>query len=181
MPDNEDAFLEVLAGCSDACASMDLSDDGWMPPDGDYDVEVTDVASGVKEKNGVNNAWIKPTFTILDGDLQGRSFTDFYYIAGGGMTEPTISIKNLCRFATCLMETETRDPIEATAIVTNSVGEFLSLQVYRTTSRKNNKVYPNVRFLQRIAAEATEEAEEVVPEPEPVAAAPAKARVKAKK
>ncbi len=88
MPnENEDAFLEVLASCSDACASMDLSDDGWMPPDGDYFVLVEDVATGVKEKNGVNNAWVKPTFKILDGDLEGRSFQDFYYIAGGGMLQ----------------------------------------------------------------------------------------------
>ena len=185
MPENEDAFLEVLADCSDACAGMDLSDDGWMPPDGDYDVVVEDVAKGVKEKDGVNNAWVKPTFTILNGDLAERTFADYYWIAGGGMKEPTISIKNLCRFATCLMETETRDPVEAAAIVAASVGEFLSVQIYRTTARKGKnagKVYPNIRFLQRIAAQAEEateaEAAEETPDENPK---PAPAPTNAKK
>ncbi len=65
---SDDAFLEVLAGCTDACTNMDLSDDGWMPPDGNYDVLIEDVAAGIKEKNGMNNAWVKPSFNILDGE-----------------------------------------------------------------------------------------------------------------
>lgn len=155
---SDDAFLEVLAGCTEACANMDLSDDGWMPPDGQYDVMIEDVSRGIKEKNGVNNAWIKPTFNILDGEFKGRTFTDFYYIAGGPMKEPTISVKNLCRFATCLVGSETRVPLEAAEIVNAGVGEFLTVEVYRTTSKKTGKTYSNIRFLQRL--EATEDATE---------------------
>ena len=91
---SDDAFLEVLAQCTEAAAGMDLSDDGWMPPDGNYDVMVEDVASGVKEKEGVNNAWVKPVFTIVDGEFKGRSFSDYFWITPG-MTEPSISLKNL--------------------------------------------------------------------------------------
>ena len=149
---SDDAFLEVLAGCSEACANMDLSDDGWTPPDGEYDVLVAEVTAGVKEKNGVNNAWIKPTFGILDGEFKGRTFTDFYYIQGGHMKDPSISVKNLCRFATCLIGSETRIPLEAAEIVNGSAGEFLTLEVYRTTSKKTGKVYPNIRFLRLLTA-----------------------------
>jgi hypothetical protein len=156
---SDDAFLEVLAGCTDACANMDLTDDGWMPPDGSFDVMVESVGSGLKEKNGVNNAWIKPVFTILDGEFKGRSFSDYYWITPG-MAEPSISIKNLCRFATCLQGSETKQPIEASEIAKASVGEFLNVEVYRTTSRKTGKTYPNVRFCQRLEATETTETTE---------------------
>lgn len=158
---NDDAFLAVLAGVQGACQNMDLSDDGWMPPDGQYDVLIQEVTTGVKEKNGVNNAWVKPTFQVVDGEFSGRTFTDFYYIEGG-MTEPSISVKNLCRFATCLAGTEVRDPIEASAIVDQATDEFLTVEVFRTTSRKTGKTYPNVRFLQRL--EATEQEPETTTE-----------------
>jgi hypothetical protein len=146
---------------------MDLSDDGWSPPDGPYDVMVEDVASGIKEKDGINNAWIKPVFTILDGDFKGRTFCDFYWIEPG-MTEPTISIKNLCRFATCLQGSETRNPVEAAEIAKASVGEFMSVEVYRTTSKKTRKTYANIRFCQclpatDVPAEEAEEAEAGAP------------------
>ena len=153
---SDDAFLEVLAGCTDACTNMDLSDDGWMPPDGNYDVLIEDVAAGIKEKNGMNNAWVKPSFNILDGEFKGKTFTDYYWIQGN-LTEPSISLKNLCRFATCLAGVEVKNPIEAAEIAKAAVGEFLSVEVYRTTSRKTGKVYPNVRFLQKL--EATEDTE----------------------
>lgn len=159
MADNNDAFLEVLAGCTDACANMDLNDDGWMPPNGTFDVMVEDVATGVKEKNGVNNAWVKPVFTVLDGEFKGRSFSDYYWIVPG-LSEPSISMKNLCRFATCLQGTDTRNPIEAAEIVKASIGEFINVEVYRTTSKKTGKIYANIRFNQRLDATDAEDVTE---------------------
>jgi hypothetical protein len=138
---------------------MDLSDVGWTPPDGGYDVMIDDVATGIKEKNGVNNAWVKPSFTIIDGDFKGRTFTDYYWIQPGA-EEPTMSLKNLCRFATCLAGMEIKDPIAAVTIARESKGEFLSLEVFRTTSKKNGKVYSNLRYLSRL--EATEADDDVV-------------------
>ncbi|MCK5641671.1 MAG: hypothetical protein KAJ19_12795 [Gammaproteobacteria bacterium] len=156
---SDDAFLEVLNSCTEVAQGMDLSDDGWMPPNGNYDVVVEDVASGLKEKNGVNNAWVKPVFTIMNPgcEFDGKSFSDYYWIQPG-LTEPSISLKNLCRFATCLQGSETKNPIEAAEIAKASVGEFLSVEVYRTTSKKTSKTYANIRFLARL--EATEEGEE---------------------
>lgn len=153
---SDDAFLEVLAGCTEACAGMDLSDDGWKPPDGEYDVELSDVAVGTKEKEGINNAWVKPTFSVVDGEFSGRTFTDYFWIEGG-MTDPSISVKNLCRLATCLSGSEVLNPIEAAEICKAAVGEFLTVEIYRTIAKRGkNKgtTYSNIRFLQRL--EATE-------------------------
>ncbi len=151
---SDDAFLEVLAGCTDACAGMDLSDDGWKPVDGEYDVMLEDVTVGTKEGEGITNAWVKPTFTVVDGEFKGRSFSDYFWIAGG-MVEPSISVKNLCRLATCLAETEVKNPIEAAEICKAAVSEFLTVEIYRTVAKKGKnkgKVYANVRFLQRLEA-----------------------------
>ena len=165
---SDDAFLEVLAGCTDACAGMDLSDDGWKPPDGEFDVMLEDVTVGTKEKNGLNNAWVKPTFNVVDGEFKGRTFTDYYWIEGG-MTDPSISVKNLCRLATCLAGTEVRNPIEAAEICKAAVGEFLTVEVYRTTSKRGKnagKVYSNIRFLQRLEATEAPGEEGLVATPE---------------
>lgn len=155
---SDDAFLEVLAGCTEVAQGMDLTDDGWKPPNGNFDVMVESVAYDTKEKDGIKCVWIKPIFNILDGEFKGRSFSDYYWIQPG-MTEPSISLKNLCRFATCLQGAETKNPIEAAEIAKASAGEFLSVEVYRTTSKKTGKTYPNIRFLARL--EATEEEVEV--------------------
>ncbi len=154
---SDDAFLEVLASCTEVAQGMDLSDDGWKPPNGNFDVLIEEVTSGMKEKGGVNNAWVKPAFSILDGEFKGRTFTDYFWIQPG-LSEPSISLKNLCRFATCLQGSETKNPIEAAEIAKASAGEFLSVEVYRTTSKKTGKTYPNIRYLAKL--EATDEGAE---------------------
>lgn len=152
---SDEAFLQVLAGCSETCANMDLSDDGWSPPDGKYTVILSEVATGSKEKNGVNNIWIKPVFTILDGEFEGKTFNDFFYLEGVKPDEPTIPMKNMCRLASCLAGTETRNLVDANKIINGAVGELLSVEVYRTTSKKTGREYANIRFLQKL--ETTEE------------------------
>lgn len=165
---SDDAFLEVLAGCTEVAQGMDLSDDKWMPPDGTYDVRVEDVSTGLKEKDGVNNAWVKPVFSFIDpgSEFEGKTFSDYFWIPPG-LTDASpfkdlISLKNLCRYATCLQGSETKNPIEAAEIVKASVGEFLSVEVYRTTSKtgKNvGKIYANIRYLSHL-----EETEETITE-----------------
>jgi len=155
---SDDAFLEILASCTEACANMDLSDSGWYPPDDNFDVVVESVASGTKEnKGGVICGWLKPIFGILDGKFKGQTFSDYFWIEPH-LSEPSVSIKNLCRFATCLQGSETRNPIEAAEIAKAAGGEFLNVDVYRTTSKKTGKTYPNIRFCQKLeATDATEE------------------------
>ena len=156
MPsNNDDAFLAVLAGCTDACANMDLSDDNWMPPDGPYDVQFDSIETGTKEKDGVVNAWVKPTFSVIDGEFSGRTFTDFYWIPAG-MTEPTMSVKNLCRFATCMAGRNVTDPIEAITVLNEAQSEFVSVEIYRNLHKPTQKVYTNIRFMRSLASTEAE-------------------------
>lgn len=159
MAKTDEAYLQVLAGCTEACSTMDLSDDGWTPPDGTYDVCLEEFVTGTKEKTGVTNVWIKPSFTIIDGEFGTKTFTDFYWIPPNSDGD-SFSLKNLLRLATCMAGREVRDPVESCKILGDAVGEFLSVEVYRTTSRKTGKTYSNIRFLSRLeTTEVSEEAE----------------------
>jgi hypothetical protein len=160
---NNDAFLQVLASCTDAAAGMDIKDNNWMPPDGPYDVQLTDLAMGEKE----GAAWIRPEFTIVGSEFDGRTFSDFFYIPGG-VDEPTPGMRNLARFATCLAGHEVKDPIQCAQVIQEAeeAGEFLSLEVFRSTSRKNGKVYTNLRYLVVLPSTEVDEEGELIGDPE---------------
>lgn len=150
---SDDAFLEVLAGCTDVCATMDLSDDKWYPPDGEYDVSIEGITTNTKEKDGVNCAGVKAVFSIVDGEFQGRTFSDFYWIVpGSDEWRDLINLKNLLRFATCMGGRRIQDPIEAVTILREAENEFLTVEVYRTTAKKGGRVFTNVRFLRTLVA-----------------------------
>jgi hypothetical protein len=130
---------------------MDLSDDNWMPPSGDYLCQISGVLTGNGKKNP-QAIWIKPQFTIVDeGDLQSKTFVDFYYVEPG-ISEPTMGVKNLCRLATCIAGHDVTDPAMAFQIIKDAEGELLNLQVYSQTSQKNGKTYTNIRFLSKVAS-----------------------------
>ncbi len=157
------AFLEVLAGCTEAASTMDLSDDGFNPPNGTYDIEIVGVDHGTKEKDGIKNAWVKPTFLILDGEFEGQTFTNFFWIPGVfNADKPPMGLKRLLQFSTCLAGMEVRNPIEAIGVCTTAIGEYLTVEVYRTKAKSTGKEYVNTRFLRKLTATetTTEEATE---------------------
>ena len=159
----DDAFLQTLASCTDACADLDLSDDGWMPPVGEYTVELHDVQTGEgKKKLGV---WIKPIFKIYDEvneEFNDKNFSDFYFISPNPDVNKFVEmapLKSLAQLATCLAGREEKDPVQCMGIINAAKGqEFLSVEIYETTSKKTGKTYKNIRFLTRL--ESTEEVEE---------------------
>lgn len=155
----ERAFLDVLASTNDAAEQMDYSDDGWKPPVGTYDVEVVDVKTGTKQKDGVNNAWVKPMFKIItNGEFENKTFADFMYITPNP-TEITPAIRQLLRCATCIAGREIKNSVEAAKIVADAKGEFLSVQIFRTTAKKGKnagKVYDNLRYVSRLASTVTQ-------------------------
>ena len=155
---SDDAFLELLADCTRAANNLDLSDNKWMPPNGGYTVVIENVSTGIIEKPaGVHNATVAATFQIVDGEFQGKSFEHFCWIEPV-TDKPSMGQKKLAQLATCLAGTETKDPIEGSEVVQASIGDFLALEVYRTTSKKNGKEYTNLRFLNTIEATDVEEA-----------------------
>jgi len=153
MAQDDTAFLEVLAGCTEAASSMDLSDDGFNPPSGTYDIEVVGFDTGTKISDGVPNAWVKPTFLILDGEFEGQNFTNFFWIPGVfDADKPPMGLKRLLQFTTCLAGMEIRNPVEAIEVGNQAVGEYLTVEVYRTIYKKTGKEYVNTRFLRKLTA-----------------------------
>jgi len=150
-----DAFTDVLSGCVEACNDMDLNDDSWMPTPGNYTVQLEKIQTGTKEKNGLQNAWVKPFFSIVDGEFEGKSFTDYYWITPNP-DKPSPALRSLCRLATCISGSEVKNPVDAINIAQDAEGEFLSVEVFQKEAR-NGKTYTNIRFLSRI--DSTEEAD----------------------
>lgn len=162
MSSDDTAFLQVLESCTEAAAGMDLSDDGFAPPNGTYDVMVSNITTGTKESGGINNSWVRPTFTILTdlrGEFEGQTFTNLFWIPGVINDKNGMGLKRLLQFATCLASTEVRNPIEAVEIANASVGEIVSVEVYRTTTKKGQnagKEYVNTRYLRKLVPQEDE-------------------------
>ncbi len=150
-----DAFLEIIAGCTETAASIDLGDSKWKPPDGTYTVELTAVETGTWTKDGVTRSRIVPVFTILDHpEFEGKVFQDFYGIAAGAEDIGSeMSLKGLLNFATCIAGREIRDPVEAVETGTAAVNELMTVEVYRVPS-KSGKIFANIRFLAMVATPA---------------------------
>ena len=151
------AFLDVLASSNDACADMDYSDDGWKPVPGNYDVEITEAKTGVKVKDGVTNAWLKPTYRIIAGEFEGRTFSDFMYFSPKP-TEITPALKQVLRLGTCLAGRELKNAVEASQIIGGSKGEFITIEVFRTEGKGKNagKTYTNLRYLAKLESTVTQ-------------------------
>lgn len=155
MSEDNGKFMSLMAECTDQCESMNLNDDKWKPPNGDYLVSLDEVLTGVSDKEGVVASWVKPIFTIQDeGEFNGKSFNDFFFIIKGDKGGRTyMALLNLLRLATCCAGTEVKSPTEAIKILDDTVGEFLSIQVYRKPGKKGGE-FANIRFLSKV--ESTE-------------------------
>jgi hypothetical protein len=139
-------FLDVLATCTEAAQKMDFSNDDWKPDDGSYSVVVADVKSGLKVKDGVTNAWVKPVLKVLDGEFENRTFSDFMYFEPNQKDDPSPGLRQLLRFATCIAGRELKDPIEAGKIAVGSADAVLTLEIFTSTSKKNGQQYRNIRY-----------------------------------
>lgn len=161
MASDEKAFMDVLASCNDACATMDFSDDGWKPTPGIYDVMIEEVIKGQKVKEGVTNIWVKPVFKVIsEGEYVDRTFSEFCYIQPG-TTELTPGLRQLLRLATCLAGREVKNAVEATQIISDAVSEFLTVEIFTTVGKKGKskgKTFTNIRYLSKLETTETVEA-----------------------
>lgn len=161
-----DDFLSVLASCTEAAEGMDLGDNKWKPPSGPYTVSITKIDTGtyVDKKSQENRIRICPTFRIVDGEFEGKTFGDFYGIAPGAPDIPSqINLKSVLQFATCMAGRDIRDPVEAIGVLEGSIGDFIALEVWRGKPNSKGIVFANLRFLNRLdaVAEEAEVAEDV--------------------
>ena len=156
---DQDAFLEIVSGCTEVAATVDLDDRNWKPVDGIYTVSVAGVDTGTWEgDNGIKKARITPTFTIhTEGEFDGKTFTDGFWFAQGAEIAgkedypSKMGIRSLLQFATCMANREIRDPVEAIDIAKASVGELLTIQVnWRPTKAGTPRA--NLTYLSTVAA-----------------------------
>ncbi len=153
-----DDFLSVLASCTEAASTMDMNNDDYMPPFGPYMVQIVGVETGMSEKDGIKTARIIPTFKIVDGEHKGRTFTPqkpFFIpqIQGERTWFENQGLVNLSQLATCLVNREVRDPVEAIQIVTEGKGEYISLILKSSPNKKNpGDPWRNLVFLNRLDA-----------------------------
>lgn len=158
---DDTAYLEVLASCTDAASEADLSDDGWSPPDGDYTVSFDSLSTGMGKKSP--GAYAKASFTVIDGEFEGRIFTDFFWLPQGGRqktasgTMPAMGIIGLGRLTTIIAGHEVKQPTECIPILDEAAAgnTILQVQVYRSkikSGKRQGEFAVNVRYLNTIAS-----------------------------
>lgn len=149
MSEVDAGFLEVLNSCTGAEGEVDYADDGWKPDDGEYTVLLEKFTTATTDKDGLKHGRGNAIFRILGGELEGRSFGEFFWLPSNA-SKITPGMTNLLRLATCLSGRELRvsEISNAGQIIADNVGAaFLNIRVFTTTSKKNNKTYTNTRFL----------------------------------
>ncbi len=115
MPENE--FLAVLNSCEGAAEKTELNE-SWLPPAGEdgsaveYEVLLTDLSTGVTNKNGVVACYVKPKFELLGGEYKGKTFEDFFYFKQNEV-ESSIGMKNMLTLATLINGSRVRSSTEA--------------------------------------------------------------------
>lgn len=114
-----DEFNAILADCNDAASKADLTEGGgnWKPPPDNYTVVCQPVQVGTKVKNGITCAFIKPGFQIVDGEFEGRVFTDFFWFPQGQTEPDSPALKQLLRLARTITGRDVRNMAEATAAI----------------------------------------------------------------
>jgi hypothetical protein len=148
MSEIDAGFLEVLASCTSADGEVDYTDDGWKPEDGDYTVLLERFTSGTKEKNGIANGWAKAYFRIVNGDYEGRSFSEFFWLPSSPKNI-TFGMSNLLRLGTCLSGRELKvaeitEACEQANAVTGSA--LLNVAITSSTWKSDSKVHTTTKF-----------------------------------
>lgn len=150
---SDDAFMQVVSGCTEASQGLDLSDDGWRPPAGTYTVSIDPMVKGTKEGKG---AWARLNFTIVsEGEFQGRSFAEFCWFPIGGMQNGRVGggLRTVAKLATLLAGHEIKDPALSIQTIEQAVGELIEIERFDVKAKDDpNKVYKNLRFLNTVAS-----------------------------
>ena len=167
MGNDNTAFMETLAGCTDAAQDMDLSDKQWYPPNNEYDVLILKVGSEMitptkGEFKGVEEAVANVTFQILDGEFEDKTFQQSFWIppqANWG-SRPPMDAVNLARLATCIAGHEEKDPATCFGIISAAEGDALRIQIGRGKAKKApHREYVKLTYLNTL--QSTEEVETI--------------------
>lgn len=140
------SFNDVIASCNEAAAKVDYSNNDWKPDDGQYTVQFSGGKNGISKKG---KAWYRATFSILDGPLSGKNFSDSFFFEQSE-DDPSIGLANFMKFGSCLAGRELKTATEALTTIESSLkeGTLVSLDVFTSVSK--GKTYRNVRYREAI-------------------------------
>lgn len=146
------SFADLVSSCTEAAKKMDYAGGGWKPPGNDYTVVVESAKDDVITKDdGSLVARFDVALQILDGEFEGRTFHDVFWI-NPNLVELTgregMGFRQACYYATCIAGREIKDAGELTSVLTGSVGEVLNIKIVENESKGN--VYKNVRYLNKV-------------------------------
>ena len=142
MSEIDREFMEVLANCAKAEGEVDYTDDGWMPPVGDYTCLLETFKTGTKERDGITHSWAKVVFR-LDRTFEGwrSSFGDYFrFSPDPGDIPAKMTRKRFMALATCLAGRRIGTLEQAAAIIKEAEGKAaIRLRVKLWTSKRTKK------------------------------------------
>lgn len=152
---DQSAFLDVVASCEEA-ASKTETGTGWLPPEGDYKCRFEELLSGTGTKDGVKTAWVKPQFTIVGSEFDGKTFSEFmYFRAGAAETSP--AMRSLLTLASLISGRTVRSSGEAGSILISAAEDHPMLLIRRKDTPKKDKagnptegVWENINYVKLI-------------------------------
>lgn len=153
MDNDTQKYMDILVNCAEAAQQVDTADTSWKPDNGTYTAQLiaVDVGTAQTKKNNRTYTFIRPTFQILDGEYEDRTFCDYFCIyPDTDVTKfgDTIGIAGLARLATCILGSETKDPAQNLGILQEAVKAGNCCIVLRVTrdANKNDPNNPYVRY-----------------------------------
>ena len=152
MNEENAQFNDILSQCAEEAEALELNDNFWAPPNGEYNVRLQGVSSGMKSPDdGRAYAWVRPEFVILDGSEAGKTFSCYYRLfAKPDMSKFTekAGMLRLAELATCIVGRETKNPSNNLAIVQNAADSHTLLRV--GVDRGKDPRFPNYYWRETI-------------------------------
>ena len=143
MANDDLDFRNILAQSAEAFNDLELFDD-WVPPDGDYTVVGQVVRSGTSsnEEAKTKYAWWNPPAQIIDdGEFHERTFSMGYASTNTGW-----SFARVCFLYRALMGKTSKVPAEINRFLREDYpGMVFTVSIARKVSKKNGKIYPEIR------------------------------------
>ena len=151
MSNVETEFEKTLRSCAVAFEEVKYTS-RWMPPVGEYTCQLEKFRMGTTEKSGRECSWAKPIFRILDGELDGRIFEDFFWFAPDPKDFPTAMTKRrFVELARCLASRKIEAMEKAYTIIKEAAGHtIVKLRVESYVSKRTGKEGQSVRYLLRV-------------------------------
>jgi hypothetical protein len=148
MADEQQGFMDVLAGFIPAARDTEIGDGGYFIPKGEQHLSLN--KSEFEPGTNDYGPFVKATLTwgICDpGEDQDREFNTVYFINHTKDGKLSFGGQDLVRIATVLAgePIEDNNPANAAAVIQGSTGAVIKAKCSARKDRKTGDEYPRVR------------------------------------